>query len=215
MAEQSESKVISLKLLIDTKANKVLFAEAGKEFVDFLFHIMSLPIGTVINLLNVNSMVGSLGALYKSIDSLSSDYFQPNLSKETVLKPRAPVNVPLLSLNDAAPTDKKVLYRCNSSHSGSQNNAASASTEVGSGGYVKALVTYMVMDNLEVKPMSTITGITLMNKFRVKDVSALEEKEVQVGLNEVILMSDPGKDEQSYERNSSHNSAVPDGRKGG
>ncbi|THG00362.1 hypothetical protein TEA_000552 [Camellia sinensis var. sinensis] len=41
----SSSKV-SLKLLIDTKAHKVLFAEAGKDFVDFLFNILSLPVGT-------------------------------------------------------------------------------------------------------------------------------------------------------------------------
>lgn len=49
---------VSLKLLIDTKGNKVLFAEAGKDFVDFLFNLLSLPLGNVINLLTKNSMVG-------------------------------------------------------------------------------------------------------------------------------------------------------------
>uniref|UniRef100_A0A803M3M2 DUF674 family protein n=1 Tax=Chenopodium quinoa TaxID=63459 RepID=A0A803M3M2_CHEQI len=118
MEGQSESKnKVSLKLLIDTKANKVLFAEVGKEFVDFLFHIMSLPVGTIIKLLNVDSMVGSLGALFKSIESLSTDYFQPNLNKDSVLKPTAPVTVPLLALNGAPSlvTDKQ-LYHCASGY---------------------------------------------------------------------------------------------------
>ncbi|KAL2932573.1 Netrin-G2 [Bienertia sinuspersici] len=213
--EEEKEKKVSLKLLIDTKANKVLFAEVGKEFVDFLFHIMSLPVGTIINLLNVDRMVGSLGALYKSIESLSTDYLQPNLNKDSVLKPRAPGVVPLLSLKDT-PTTTNTLYRCSNGCSyytdcqetvcsgchhhmrivlnyvgptGAQNNTASSSSNGGgSGGFVKGVVTYMVMDNLEVKPMSTISGITLMNKFSVKDVSSLEEKEVQVGLNEGIAM---------------------------
>ncbi|KAL7612601.1 hypothetical protein Lser_V15G08701 [Lactuca serriola] len=57
MSASSSSSEVSLKLLIDTKAKKVLFAEANKQFVDFLFHVLSLPIGTVIKLLNKTSMV--------------------------------------------------------------------------------------------------------------------------------------------------------------
>lgn len=56
---------------------------------------------------------------------------------------------------------------------------------------MKSLVTYMVMDDLTVKPLSTIAGITAMNRFRVKDVSALQEKEVKVGLKEVINLIVP------------------------
>ncbi|CAA2995403.1 Hypothetical predicted protein [Olea europaea subsp. europaea] len=45
-----ESKV-HLKLLIDTKNKRVLFAEAGKDFVDFIFHILAMPLATAIRLL--------------------------------------------------------------------------------------------------------------------------------------------------------------------
>ncbi|KAL4291876.1 hypothetical protein GQ457_14G023170 [Hibiscus cannabinus] len=62
MAENSVSKV-SLKLLVDTKRNKVLLAEAGKDFVDFLFNLLSSPVGISISLLNTNSTAGSLGNL--------------------------------------------------------------------------------------------------------------------------------------------------------
>lgn len=53
------------------------------------------------------------------------------------------------------------------------------------GGYVKGVVTYMVMDNLVVNPMSTISGITLLNNFNVKEVGNLEEKVVDLGMDEV------------------------------
>ncbi|KAL1819333.1 hypothetical protein ACET3Z_014202 [Daucus carota] len=55
-------------------------------------------------------------------------------------------------------------------------------------GYVRGLVTYMVMDNLIVRPMSTISSITLLSTFKVKDLSALESKEVFIGKEEAVEM---------------------------
>ncbi|KAL2932574.1 V-type proton ATPase subunit C [Bienertia sinuspersici] len=229
---ENESK-LTIKILVDTKSNKVLFAEAGKDFVDFLFHIMSLPIGTIIKLLNVSDMVGSLGTLYKSINSLSNDYFNDeDLNKDTVLNNNAgllPVNIPLsLSSSPETYDDSMKLFLCSACYSlsryvtdwkgascpkcgskmnfklryfrpttstAAQNSTASASasksassSSSGNGGYVKGVVTYMVMDDLEVKPMSTISGITLISKFAVSNISALEEKQVQVGFNEGLAL---------------------------
>jgi hypothetical protein len=65
---------------------------------------------------------------------------------------------------------------------------ASSSSE---GGYVKGLITYMVMDNLDVKPMSTISAITLLSKFNVTDVGAVEEKVVDFGMDEVYNIAFP------------------------
>ncbi|KAI3748692.1 hypothetical protein L6452_11952 [Arctium lappa] len=40
------------------------------------------------------------------------------------------------------------------------------------------------MDDLEVMPMSTITSITMLNKFHVKEIDDLEEKVVSLGMKE-------------------------------
>ena len=53
------------------------------------------------------------------------------------------------------------------------------------GGYVKGVVTYVVMDDLVVKPMSTTSNITLLQKFNVREISALEERVVHLGMDEV------------------------------
>ncbi|KAL0460633.1 UNVERIFIED_CONTAM: hypothetical protein Slati_0690500 [Sesamum latifolium] len=65
---------VSLNLLIDTHGKRVIFAEAGKDFVDFLFHILSLPVGTIVALIPEQEMVGSLSNLYKSIENLNESY---------------------------------------------------------------------------------------------------------------------------------------------
>ncbi|KAL4621261.1 hypothetical protein ACB092_06G215200 [Castanea dentata] len=188
---------VSLKLLIDSKGQRVLFAEAGKEFVDFLITILALPVGT-------------------SIESLSDTYLQPKQNKDSLLKPKVYISgggvVPLQLPNIESSTSRK-FYRCVQGHayvsddrtttcpscmrlsmtmtseltyvdSRSGNNSGSSSE----GGYVKGVVTYMVMDDLVVKPMSTISSITLLNNFNVKDVGALEEKVVDLGMEEGVKL---------------------------
>lgn len=206
---------LSLKLLIDTHEKRVLFAEAGKDFVDFLFHILTMPVGTVTSLLRKQENVGSLPNLYQSIENLNVSYIQPNKTKDSLLKPAvSPVNGSSLLLLPAAVEDSRMtkkFYRCRStclSYVSDSPNAAcpncgnkmtSNATYVAppavqplpssEGGFVKELVNYMVMDNLVVTPLSAISSIVLLNKLNVKDLSTLEEKVVNFGMDEVFLFN--------------------------
>lgn len=58
----------------------------------------------------------------------------------------------------------------------------------GEGGYVKGVVTYMVMDDLVVTPMSTISGISSLCKYNVTNVGALQEKVVSFGMDEGLKL---------------------------
>ncbi|KAF7811362.1 Mitochondrial distribution and morphology protein [Senna tora] len=171
MASSSTTK-LSLKLLIDTNAEKVLFAEASKDFIDFLFNLLRLPIGTVIRLLTKNGMVGCLGKLYESIENLNDTYLlNPTQHKEALLKPTAPMNSMSYAVTYVGEKAEEEVKKCS-----------------GEGGFVKEVVTYMVMDDLVVQPMSTISSITLLNKFHVKEVGSLQEKVVEVGMEEGIKL---------------------------
>ena len=55
-------------------------------------------------------------------------------------------------------------------------------------GFVRGVVTYTVMDNLTVMPMSAISSFTLLNAFAVTDLAALQEKTVQLGYYEVRVI---------------------------
>jgi hypothetical protein len=198
---------VSLKLIINTESRRVLYAEAGKEFVDFLFYILALPVGTFIPLLN-EEMVGSLGNIYDSIANLSTTFLRPNVKKDSLLKPiayfPAGTGVPLQLMPNVESSMK--LYRCESPYCTYVSDDSTASCSCGrsmrceskylgppsannpysrAGDYVKGgAITYMVMDDLAVKPLSTISIITQLNKFNVKEL-ALEEKVVDLDMHEV------------------------------
>ncbi|XP_060195617.1 uncharacterized protein LOC132624862 [Lycium barbarum] len=197
---------LSMKLLIDTKANKVLFAEVDKDCVDFLFHLLSLSVGTLIRLLKDKGMYGCLPNLYGSVENLHVTYIQ---WKEIILEPKSSVrisSVPLpLLLNDVT-----TLYKCSSNcfYTTDVHNSVICpncgrymssklsyvappvvkGAEVAKGGFLKDTV-YMVMDDLVVKPMSAVSSITGLNKyFNVKDVSVLQEEVVQFGKEEALKL---------------------------
>ncbi|KAG8369631.1 hypothetical protein BUALT_Bualt14G0033700 [Buddleja alternifolia] len=206
--------LLTLKLLIDTKGKRVIFAETDKDCVDFLFHILSLPVATVISLLKKQQgIMGSLANLYESIENLNETYYiQPNHTKATLLKPTPPPNpgysAPLMLLNHApAPTHQKMFYKCryncsasyvsedpkavcpgcSSTMSRNMSYVAPQQEGSGEGGYVKGVVTYMVFDDLVVTPLSVTSSLTLLNRFNVEE-SALEEKVVNLGMDQAIKL---------------------------
>ncbi|KAL5733330.1 hypothetical protein ACOSQ2_033022 [Xanthoceras sorbifolium] len=180
-SSQAASSQVKLKLLIDTSNKTVLFAEAGKDFLDFLFYLLSLPVATVVSILN------------KKGKDLSETYIQQHQNKTSLLNPPSPLSAngtPLL-LSDQSMTRKVYICSYDSKHLSYPPNytsphcrrkmttegffvdsaPASTSTTGGSnveGGFVKGVVTYMVLDNLEVKPVSTTSSIALLNEFNVK-----------------------------------------------
>ncbi|ONI24176.1 hypothetical protein PRUPE_2G228600 [Prunus persica] len=185
------TNTVSLKLLIDTKGHKVLFAEAGKDFVDFLFTPLALPVGTVIRLLSKDNMVGSLGKLYDSLELLNDTYMLPNLNKDTLAKKVYMCRTYHLFIAD---DPRAICPACKYTLSTEVPYVAAPAIAEGSsgggggGGYVKDVVTYMIMDNLEVKPMSTISCIAMLNRFNVKEVGTLEERMVLLGMDEGLKL---------------------------
>jgi hypothetical protein len=220
LANMATTKV-SLKLIIHKKCRRrrLLFAEADKEFVDFLYSIFTLPVGAVTRLLKEGGgMVGCLPSLYRSIENMGVAYIQPDKDKRFLLQPHVVMpgaKLPLL-LPNVRSTFRQLYrcpYSCNSSNCSSYvaddnsticplcNNKmdrivtfidpprairASPNSEEG---YVKPMVTYLVMDDMEVKPSSFSILATLLTKFNVKDIEDIEEKVVDVGMDEVCHSS--------------------------
>ncbi|KAJ0982821.1 hypothetical protein J5N97_011076 [Dioscorea zingiberensis] len=219
-------KTLVMKLLIDTQTNRVLYAEAGKEVVDFLFGLLALPLGSILKLLRNDQMVGSIGSIYSSLESLDVTYLQPNQHKDNLLNPKGQSQDNLL-LPAPSPAEHSRYFRCNPSganHSNTYYGDYSKScgvyfteacggrcpccnremkTEmkrVNSGqvasnqvvgeqkGYVKGVVTYTIMDDLSVMPMSSISSITMLNKFGVKNVNFLKEENVRLGLDKALKL---------------------------
>ncbi|KAK8999413.1 hypothetical protein V6N11_070580 [Hibiscus sabdariffa] len=174
---------------------------------------MSLPVATVIRLLSKQGIEGCTGNIYESIENLG-DFYMPATIKDMLLKPivtNYAANVALLlpTLQSSTYTN---LYRCdnyknancrkNVTNDSNTNcpscycyemkhsvtfvnptNKPSYSSEVG---FVRGAATYMIMDDLVVRPMSTESIIALLGKFNVKDVGDLEVKIASVGAKEAV-----------------------------
>nr|CAB3476242.1 unnamed protein product [Digitaria exilis] len=225
------TKALSMKLLVDRKAPRVLIAEASKDVVDFLFSLLALPIATAITLVGKDAMVGCVANLYTSVEKIDSTYVQPGTTKDALLRPTfvstrpcstsATATISLLGL-PAPPTGQlKTFYRCSYNYAsacynyrrnlyrlhqqmttvveyvyvqppratGSGNYSYPKAKDLSAGaaiakGFVQGVVTYTVMDNLTVTPLSTISSITLLNASAVSNLGDLEEKTVQLGYNE-------------------------------
>ncbi|CAK9187182.1 unnamed protein product [Ilex paraguariensis] len=98
------------------------------------------------------------------------------MDKNSLLNPKIfYTEAPILLLDDT-PVTKKKLHKCS-------KEAVAGELE----GFVKGLVTYMVVDGLVVQLMSTISCINVLNKFNVKEVGALVDlgmdKEPMLKLN--------------------------------
>lgn len=85
---------VCLKVLIDEEKNKVLFAQAGKDFIDMLLSFLTLPLGTIARLLTCKETnlekvrFGSISSLYESVSNLDEKHFWTSTCKGMLLKPR-------------------------------------------------------------------------------------------------------------------------------
>ncbi|KAG2586930.1 hypothetical protein PVAP13_5NG107200 [Panicum virgatum] len=199
-----------MKLLIDAKAMRVVFAEADKDVVDFLFSLLSLPVATIVKMLGKSSMPGTFGNLYGSVEKLDCTYVVPGVDKKAVLWPTmvpSAANTTRSSLLLPVPSSgqPRSFFQCRTSNGSGcceyvtdtkgtrcpscRNDMRvplkfvppEASSTGAAKGFVKEVVTYTVRDDLTVTPMSTISSITLLNTGGVTDFSALLEKTVRLG----------------------------------
>ncbi|KAF8662964.1 hypothetical protein HU200_055550 [Digitaria exilis] len=200
---------LSLKLLIDTKSQKVCFAEAGNDVVEFLSTLLCLPLSTIINLLTKERMVGSIENVLDSVRELDAKYVISSQSKEPYLSPDVAPKVlsPLQQLLDAPLNANGKFFRCE----GMKNTYNSTLTACGyfssingvicprcsksmclTMNYVKGdslvagTATYTVKDDLSVTPASSESSIALLAQCGVKDLSTLEERTVKIGKEEAL-----------------------------
>ena len=180
---------VSLKFFIDKRSNRVLFAEAGKEFIDFLFNFLALPVGTLVPLLN-REVLGSFQNIYQSITNFGDAYLQPNFIKDTLLKPKVYVpggcSASLQLPNVELSTPRKFYTCCNSHRYVSNDKILVCSSCRNPMKYSAEVVDTAIREGGYVKELSSIVSIgTMLNKFNVKDIGSLEENVVNLSMDVV------------------------------
>jgi hypothetical protein len=239
----------TMKLLVDKASQRVLFAEAGKDVVDFIFGLLAMPVGAAASLLRAEDngaaadALGCVANVYASVEKMDAVYMQGTEARDALIVndnlPSGP-STRLLTATATATTAASTpapgynpygvwpsygmpsltglasylpppyhptpappphesegvalmpppdaglallppsLYRCHACY-------ALGSTQ-GSRGFVQAMASYTVMDDLTVTPASNLSTVALLGKLGVKDLDALEEKTVTVGRKEVTSL---------------------------
>jgi len=207
---------LTIKLLIDTKAQKVCFAEAGDDVIELLSCLLCLPMGTIVNLLTKERMVGSIGNVLDSVQELNAKYVCSSKSKEPYLSPAPAMLCPLQQLLDAplnvnssvftclgeidCQTGRRIICGYFSDIKGSvcpscycymdeeMRHVRNNGLVIGttSKGFVVGTTTYTITDDLSITPASSVSSINLLAQCGVKDLSTVQQRTVTIGSEEAL-----------------------------
>ncbi|KAI9116005.1 hypothetical protein K1719_012935 [Acacia pycnantha] len=187
------SKQISLRVIVDKEKNTVLYAEAGKDFVDVLLSFLTLPLGTIARLVDKDSnmkplRLGCISSLYQSLANLEPKYWNSETRKQMLLQPRSSMerfNQRLkLNIDDTEPTK---FYACEMPHCRRESNMLVSTfnntkckcggnlthvlddenimRDYAGEGYVQE-ASFVVYDNLHVMPLNLTTTLCLVKSLR-------------------------------------------------
>ncbi|KAK4268665.1 hypothetical protein QN277_025285 [Acacia crassicarpa] len=206
-------KQITVRIVVDIEENKVLYAEAGKDFVDVLLSFLTLPLGTIARLVDKDSNMkplrfGCISSLYQSLANLEPEYWNSETCKQMLLQPRNAMerfNRRLkINIDDTEPTK---FYACEMSDCRRKPNMLvstfndikckcgknlihvldvddTISADDNMGeGYVRE-ASFVVYDDLRVMPHNPTSTLSVLKILRSKD--KIVDFTVNIGPEEVM-----------------------------
>ncbi|EYU34005.1 hypothetical protein MIMGU_mgv1a021208mg [Erythranthe guttata] len=178
----SEPKLI-LKVMVHSPSNKLLYAQADDDFINFLFSSLAVPLGAVESVAGGNPCLKNINNLHKSIPNILNDkiaYKYLN-TKERLMNPKLPHGyIP----------ENPILPFTEECESNSYRNVClcSANFPKGKGKYVKGPLMYNISDDLTVTPFCLFSFLSFLEREKI-DVSDVKELELEIGVEEVISIS--------------------------
>ncbi|EYU33994.1 hypothetical protein MIMGU_mgv1a018806mg [Erythranthe guttata] len=192
--ETSNPKKMILRLMVQKSNNKLLFAQAGDDFVDFLFSFLTIPIGGVECLLGGKTRLKSIDNLYNSIADIDDKYMATRDMRNRITDPKLPRGY--ISANQILPLSEQTLVYYHQdfnnkkewfSYSGRGGGQIHDMLFIkGGGNYVKqGLTMYTVSDDLTVTPLCMTSSLSILNEMKIP-LSDVKEVEVQIGVEEAL-----------------------------
>ncbi|AES87036.1 DUF674 family protein [Medicago truncatula] len=191
---------MDVKLVRSKSQKKIICAEASGNFVDFMFSFLTIPLGSIVKVLDGNSFVGCVDNLYKSVESLDSSWCTN--SRSMLLNPgvaphfgcpNQPLNIPhvqppLTTYYYGTGTPKQE-YNC---HYGYQTVELTIEGGVISKSHgliykAKRPALYSVGDDLKVKPFSANSCLSYLKELSFPLVD-LEVNVISIGEAEALSL---------------------------
>nr|GMD43392.1 uncharacterized protein LOC109182299 [Ipomoea batatas] len=207
-AKQQESR-LSLKLLIDEKSNRVVAAEAHKEFVEILFSFLTLPMGTIIRVTssgdtkNPVTTIGCMNNLYRAVEKLSIENWETENCKTMVLHPQNPLGNYCqkleVNIDDSWPVTNYWCYWCRSTIISWYPNVTctcgrKTTLEIPAGVnnvgafLQKGRTMFIISDDLQISPACPSVLAQLLYNLGLSDMDGIREMLVEVSKKQVISL---------------------------
>ncbi|KAL5580851.1 hypothetical protein UlMin_013293 [Ulmus minor] len=209
MAEEHVSD-FSIKVYVDKKKNRIVYAECGGDLVDVLLSFLTTPLGTIVSLARSQSLpteMGCLSNLYTSAENMDVQNFHSRACKTMLLEPRNSAETHCMNLKLKVDNTLGIKYCCSSNNctfnrhrlvghysdafcpcGKSMNGKVNLSQEpmnVG-GSFVKEDIGFIITDDLQVLCVSSSVCFSLCSKLGIMDVTTLEVRSLNVGANEIV-----------------------------
>jgi hypothetical protein len=205
---------VTLRVLIDKEKNKVVYAEAGKDFVDVLFSFLTFPLGTIARLVakddsNIEAFqFGSISSLYQSVANLDQQYLWSETCKDMLLQPRNSMEAYCRQLKlNIDDTEPMRYFMCENWYCRKKERGCLLSLfrnkkcycgrvldrEVFpkclnlEKGFVKENATFIICDDLCVIPNVFGASLNLLQKLGVETIEAIDEQTVEIDMKQACF----------------------------
>ncbi|KAL3506066.1 hypothetical protein ACH5RR_031448 [Cinchona calisaya] len=170
---KTSTSKLSLKIILRKSTNSVLFAEASDDFVDFLFSFFTLPLGSVVKLLDGNSGLGCADNLFRDVNSLDEEWLTipPENLLDAGVKGRYKCLKQPLRIQD-----REDMYY----YSQFVDPRYRPGQEKYSGRFIKPHYLFVASDDLTLTPLSSASSIGFLKEHKVP-ISDIEEQVILVG----------------------------------
>ncbi|PRQ34315.1 hypothetical protein RchiOBHm_Chr5g0067441 [Rosa chinensis] len=172
---------MSVKLIVSKSKKVVCYAEAGEDFVNFLFSFLILPLGFILKQIWFD-LKGCVDHLYRSVQDLDEKFLKSHFCNELLLSPKLP---PRFCYKNHPLGIAMASYRFESAEI--VDPKSHANEKVCDQGFLKGPAMFMVTDSLAVTSISPILGLSILNEMNVP-ITDIEVKTVYVGKEEVSLI---------------------------
>ncbi|XP_020248715.1 uncharacterized protein LOC109826145 [Asparagus officinalis] len=208
-----KQKKVTISFFVDKAKQRVALAEADSDFIDILFSFLTLPLGTIVRLLNKQSNIGCMDKLYGSVENLDVHNFQTEACKTMLLFPQsaAAVRCEDLKVNiDSRESNPRTIYvcrkagccakatclgssvlnaRCPHCRETMDSRRTRAKGNVDAGKlFVKSGDKFMITDDLRITPFSMEHYLSFIRKLGKEDECTLEEKVMDLGRDEILTL---------------------------
>ncbi|KAM1226777.1 hypothetical protein ACFX13_006202 [Malus domestica] len=195
---------ISVKLIVSKSKKMVCYAEVREDFVSLLLSFLTIPLGFIVNKMRDCSLKGCISQVFKSVQDLDNHYIS-NYHKEILLSPKLAPGC--CYDNHLLGTEEATFYYASSYFNyklSTDNTLIAAESPItsmkvmgpksyqdqdkgvkGQGFLGPAMFT--VTDDLIIRPISLILGLSLLNELEVPSTD-IEAKIVHVGKEEALRL---------------------------